>query len=432
MLKKNNPVLFFKIRFCIGFILSLFGLPLWAITEIGISTYHYIIPVVCLMQMYLIYRLKNTPMLLMSLLYLFIYFIYLIPYYYNGAQLSEYTQYQNPLYYNRILYIFYMFYSGITLASSYDFNPYKHRLKNMIKINTQKPITIIYILFLFILIIFVYRQGENVLKANVPYMAYKENLENANSLPIFCILFILFLPFIIKNIVIKNILFNTFIVAISYFSITRGFRMVFVPMIFLIYLYYIDMKIKTKYMIIAMILGFVFMGYINSLKMNTPFEIYNIFSENDKFILSHHADNLYGSAVGMGLIDNGTITYGKRTLLSIGWISEIIIPPTFLPNYMKYPHIINSSVQTGGGGLFITGAYMMWGGLGVLIFGFLFAQLVRLTYKKQNSILSLITTIILIFSARWISYDFHIILRFSLIGLFIYYFLNNTKIKYNK
>lgn len=421
-----------RIRLCFALLVSLFAIPLWVFTKGGFETYHIAVPLVIVMQLYLIQRFKNTQLLLILTLYAFIYFIYLIPYFYLDIQLSEHTMFNKFELFSEVLLQFYLFYAGLTLSATKSFNPEHLKLKDLIHIPQCTYKNIIFVFLLVIAFLLVLRQGENVFNSSNPYQAYMDNLESSSALPMFLLLLLFFSYFMIQNKKMRNVIFFTIFGGIFLFTITRGYRVLIAPLGFIFILLYFDLKIKTKWILGIVVLGFVGLTALNALKSGEEVKIEHLFSENSEYILSHHADNLYGSAAGVGLIRSGQIDLADRALLNGGFFLETAIPPAFLPNQIKYPLIISSKTKTGGGGLCITGAYMMWGYLGVFLFAFILGEFIRITYLKKRTSWALIAAIVLIYSANWFSYDFHVILRFPFFGFIIYLLIKYIVIKFPK
>lgn len=202
--------------------------------------------------------------------------------------------------------------------------------------------------------------------------------------------------------------------------------MILAPLGMLIFSFYFDNKIKIRSLLLLFIAGFLVLVFINALKMNMNFQAQNILSEggDNDFIISHHAYNLYVASAGIGLVKQDIITFWDRVMLNIGFVAETLVPPSWLSNNFKYPHIITNFLSTGGGGLCIVGAYLMWGYVGVICFGYLLGCFICSSYKKNSSLQALICSVLLVFFPRWISYDFHIILRFSFLALVLYFVLS--------
>ena len=214
------------------------------------------------------------------------------------------------------------------------------------------------------------------------------------------------------------------IVMLTGYCVTRGFRMILAPTGLLIFMLFVDQRIRTRTVLLLFGLGFVALILVNSLKMSLSFSLDGMFSEGQHdYIVAHHADNLYVAAAGMGMLDCERIAFFDRVLLNLGFLAETVIPPGMLPDALKYPHIITHTVSTGGGGLFVMGAYLMWGYAGICIFGFLLGEFVRRTYQYRKPLQAIVCAVLMVFAPRWISYDFHIILRFSCLAVVIYLLL---------
>ena len=156
-----------RIRTMIAAIFLLAAIPLGVFTSGGMPTYRIIVPAVILMQFYLIRCFRNVQMLMILTLYLQIYFLYLVPYFYFGTELSQYSEFQNPVYFGKIAFLFYLFYTGLVCSARKPFNPSRIALCRLIRITTPRYKQVLYLLFLFVALGLVLRQGQNVLTAEV-------------------------------------------------------------------------------------------------------------------------------------------------------------------------------------------------------------------------------------------------------------------------
>lgn len=400
--------------------LMLCSLPLWSVIKLGVDVSYYVIPTILLLVIDLVINLRKVQLLLLFVLYSFLYFLYLIPYFWFHIQLSAYTDFQNFQLFSFVLFEFYLFYLGLSLSSIKSFNSQNIRLKDCIHFYCPFKIQLLYLLFLFVVLSWVIKQGQNVFLSSNPYITYMDNLESNSALPMFWLLFMFFGHYVINEKRIRIMLFPVLYMLFIYFCITRGYRNLLAPVIFLIFLFNFDSKLKLKWLLWLFLFAFMAMIGLNALKMGVDFKWIYLLTESDEFILSHHADNLYISAQGLGLVENDRIAFWDRIMLNIGFLLESICPPSLLPDFMKYPAIIRLYTDNGGGGLCIGGAFLMWGFGGVLLFGYLLGKLIRVSYDYSNKSLKIISMVILIFSANWFSYDFHVILRFSVLAYIIY------------
>ncbi len=403
--------------------------PIWLLTEIGIPTYYFTVPAVILMQILILKLFSNTQPLIIFSLYLFVYFLYLIPYFYFGMQLSSYTKYQNEHYYNMIAFMFYLFYLGMLLAGKFRIREKGLRLFDKCSISTNKYQRVIFYGLFAVVFLMSLRQGQNVISGDsVSYQAYMENLENINGMPLYAIMLMSFLPLILKNATSSKIKLGILFLIFALFCITRGLRIVMAPLGLLAFLVFVEGKIKNKSLYVMLFIGYSFFVIANALKMNVEMQIGMLFSESDEdYILSHHSDMLYGTAAGIGLIENGIVTFFQRMILNITYVLEMVIPPSLFPDEYKFPQIITSATPVGGGGLCILAAFYMWGYIGIVMLGYWFTRFVCISYYRSSSFRVLICIIVLIFFPRWVSYDFNNLIRFPFFAFLAYYFIFKFK-----
>jgi len=415
---------------CLIFMLSLFAVPLWAAIETGVKIYYIVVPLIFIIQFVLLSRYKAIQPLLLLSLYLFLYFLYLLPYFYFGIRLSQYTLYNKYDYFNKILFIFYLFYLGLLMSSIKSVNLQKNRLVDLITIKPNSGISTLVLCVVIVALMFLFKQGKSVIGSSSAYSVYTQNLEEGNSLGLYILLVLFYLFFLIKKkrrTIVMAFLFLVF----AYYCISRGFRMVLAPMLMLAFILFFELRWKTIILVGITFLGFVLLIMVNSIKMNNLLSLnfHTMFNDNSSkdFIIAHHADILYGGASALGGVKEGNITILHRLLLSIGLVTEAIIPPSFLPAVMKYPHIIGMYTRIGGGGLALLGAYLMWGYIGVVVFGFVLGKFIGKAYSSGSGVHCIIVMTILVYFPRWISYDFHVLLRFSFYAFLMYCTLNIAK-----
>ncbi len=410
-------------------IMTIITIPLGIYTHCGGNVGKIIILLIFSMQLFLTEKFKYTQGLLLLSLYLFIYVLYFIPYFYQGMDLSEWTEYQNSYYFNLTIYQFYIFYLGLCIGASYPMNENKRILINKISFESSPLNIFFYSILLLFIIKSVLNIGVNVLDSTNPYEAYIENLDNSSSLPLFAIVFIFILYVNIKNKYLKTLFLCICFSILLYHNITRGFRILIPIIILCIFISKFELKWKTSSLLIMFCLGFAGLILLNNLKNGDNFSLNTLFSEEgNNFILSHHADSLYGSACMNGVIIEGELTIIDRFKLLMGFILESIVPPSLLPIDMKYPLFINELTITGGGGLCPTGCYVMGGYPLTLLFPILYVRFINYCYKEDISpYIKFAGIITLILFPRWISYDFHVILRIPIIACTILFLLSKLK-----
>lgn len=412
-------------------ILTIISIPLGIYTHNEGDVGKIIVLLIFFMQLYLIKRFKYSQGLLLLSLYLFIYVLYFIPYFFQGLDLSEWTEYQNRYYFSLSLYQFYIFYLGLCIGASYPINENKSTLITDLSFKVTPLNNFFFCIALFIVIKAVLNIGQNVLNSSNPYEAYIGNLDNSNSLPLFAIIFVLVFYICIKKKLLKTFFLTIFFLILLYHNITRGFRILIPIIILAIFLIKFELKWKTRTLLIMFCIGFIGLILLNNLKNGDSFSFNTLFSEEgDDYVLSHHADSLYGSACMNGVIQENKLILFDRIKLLIGFILEAVIPPSFLPIEMKYPLFINEMTITGGGGLCPIGCYVMGGYFFTLLFPICYVRFIDYCYKENiNPYIKLIGITTLILFPRWISYDFHVILRIPIIACFITFIASKIKLE---
>lgn len=296
--------------------------------------------------------------------------------------------------------------------------------------NTTPIVSKALVLITFTVICYLFRfGGENVLNSANPYVTYMQNLDKSNVLGLLVLMFLALCYFAIKKQKPRNAITIFFSIIIAYFAITRGFRVMIAPLGFMFVLLFLEQKLTIKSILLLAFIGLVGLGYINALKMNEEFSLRYIFSTDDSFILSHQADELYGAAAANGLIGSGEISFWDRIGLQIGLLAQSIIPPSFFPDQMRFPMIIMLHTPTGGGGLFVTGASIIFGYFGLFIITFLISKIIRFAYLTHNRYWKILTFFILMYAPNWFSYDLNVILRFPVIAIILYYTLTHINLK---
>lgn len=412
--------------------LILLSIPIFLFLSMEINLSYIIVPLVVLEIITIVKKYKELQALQLMVLYLFVYFLYLIPYFFWGYKLSDYSTYQNPSYFNKIAFLFYLFYLGVLCVPFNNKTITRTRLFDELHINTGTFQKAIYAIILLLVTLLSLRQGQNVLSSDNSYVLYKENLDSINSLPLYLILLLVFYPIICVWNQRNRVIFVILLLTVTFFCISRGVRMVLAPVIILAYMVFFEGKLSRKSFLTLLAIGYVFLIFVNALKMNMDMQMSMLFSEgSDNVIISHHADNLYVAASGFGLINEGVISFFDRLLLCLGFISEMIVPPSIIPDEYKFPHIININSSTGGGGLFITGSFLMWGYLGPFLFGYLYTNILISSYVRKilNTGLVIVCIVTIVYFPRWMSYDYHIILKFPFVSLLLLYLLK-CRIKY--
>lgn len=161
--------------FVIVCLLSL--VPLGGYMYVGGNIALFCIPLMFGLIAVLIARLRNAQPLLIMAFYLFIYFLYLIPHFTLGSELSEYSTYQQTDLFNRVLFQFYVYYTGMATATFPMINQNRWRLADLQLFRISKLNIVFYLLAFMVIVRITLSYGVNVLIADNPTLLIRITLK---------------------------------------------------------------------------------------------------------------------------------------------------------------------------------------------------------------------------------------------------------------
>ena len=413
----------------IGFLFLILFPIFFALNFADISIYKIVMPLTVLLILFSLYLYRNVQIMMIIIIYIALYFVYLFPFFYFGIQLSQYTIYNNVHNFEKVALMFYIFFLGLIFSSDLNLNMKKMKVSEVLFVNYSFSKRIILFFCSIVLVILTFSQGTNIYRAANYYQAYKENLKLLGSSSLYGVIPLLILGFSYKSRKTRFLIIGPFVFLYCIFAITRGTRMVLVPYVMLIFVLCFDLKFKSIYIVWLCMFGFVFLLVLNMVKAKISFEASNLFGTGTEYLISHHTDMDYICCAILGLFDDNKISPLLRFSTRLGTLLEVIVPPKILPDSWKYPHAIAGILPNGGGcPMFVVLYISFFGFAGIFVMGVILSKLVSLLYKKGEKQISikLIIVSILIFSSRWISYDFHTILRFPAFAVIFYYFIKIT------
>lgn len=397
---------------------------LWIYQQTGGIAFYSYAPLFILLCAGLVYRLRNAQPLLIWMLYLSIYFAYLLPLFYGGAHLSQYSTYHRIELFDQVGFQFFVFYLGLGIGALTFVNPAGRCLRNMAYPEVSGVNLTAYLGILSIIIYLTLQNGVNVLTADNPYEAYTNNLESTSAIALFAILAFSMGLCITRDRWIQKFVFGCFAMLLFYYYVTHGYRIALTSLIMSLFIFFFELRLRTRTLMIGFLVAGVLFIWLNQLKSGVQFDSSTLLTEGDEnYILSHHADNLYGTACMNGVIAEGKYTVFDRVALLGGTLLQSVIPPSLFPDSLRFPHFVREYTIIGGGGLAPVACWVMGGWIMTLLFPFC---LVRLAARVYNDTVTpwirVAFMTVCVFCCHWTSYDFHVVLRFPLYavtGLFL-------------
>ena len=414
----------------LSFMYGISGFVFLCFSAFKLQFYEFCFPMTVCLFVICLFLFRNRQPLLFIDFYLFLYFINLFYYFYQGTQLSEHYIYQKQYLFEKGCLLFYFFY----YAQFCTYRKYKKSVccNNAIIRNCKHDFSfmskICLLLFSFGLLILTYRIGTDMIRQGFNYRVYIENLKSSSVIPA---LFILMFSLYAFSRRANRLLCYFFAFAYLYFCLSRGFRITALPAFLVIYLAFYEGKIPNAFFLGVLFVGLLGILVAGELKDKGTLDFSSLFDTNSGgVIISHHADILYTVTATFGLAEDGLIDGVLRLCLGGAFFLQAVILPSFFPDTLRFPLVISHFTINGGGGLFLAGSYLFWGFAGVFVSSYIINLLIIKAYNTQSSYFRLGMAIVLVFSCNWISYDFHTILRFPVYTLIVYWFLTRIDWRY--
>ena len=403
----------------IGCVLSL--VPLWVYNLAGGAIEWCCMPLLVLLQIGLIYRFRTMQPLLVLSIYLFIYALYLFPHFLSGARLSEWWAYQDTHYFRQVLLQFYVFYVGMAVGALAPMNPERHRLIDLQTIHVSQGTALCFTLVVCGLVALTYRSGVNVLVADNPYHAYVENGKSGSFITMMAIIATVSVGVVLRGRRVGKMVMTVLFLILIYYMVTRGYRILLTTVIMGCFLLYFELRFKTRTILLGCVLGVVLFLLLNIAKGGAELEWESLFNAGSgEVILSHHADNLYGTAAMNGLYENGSIDIIHRLWMGLAWFSHALIPPSMTPQMVRVPQFVTLFTSIGGGGLAPVICWLYWGYIGCFLFPFLLVRWISDVYQnRKGRYQRLAVFMVLMTGCNWLSYDFHSVLRLPVLACMI-------------
>lgn len=423
----RKQVFFFILLVCCSclllfFIFSVFRIPF----------YNYCFPMTFFLFIVCLYLFRDYQSILFVDIYIFFYFIYLFYHFYQGKQLSEYLRYQQTFFFEKACLLFYIFY--YCQFCTYYIVPKKgscgkhYIVHDRYKLSSVENIFLVFLMM--VLLILSFRIGTNMIRVGFNYKIYINNLKESSVIPLFFVIFFAIYSFSENA---NKLLCYCFMFVYLYFCFSRGFRVTAIPACLVMYFAFYEGRISNKLFLGVLLLGLIILLISGVLKDVGSVNFKYLFNgSNKKMIISHHADVLYTVSSTFGLVEENYINFFQRCGIALSFFFQSVIPPSLFPETLRYPQVVSYFTENGGGGLFLAGSWLMGGMLGVFFVSFLVNILVLRAYDTKSQYFNLAMVIVLVFTCNWVSYDFHVILRFPVYAVVLFWLLTHFKWRYLK
>jgi hypothetical protein len=347
--------------------------------------------------------LNFQPGLLM-LIFISFYLIYLIPVFTFNIPIAYHTQYNTLQYYHKTLSIFILFLIFLTI--------FLKRMPNQIVLKNKLPVikssALFYVLLAIqvVIIIQAVSSGASIAGSSNSYEVYVNNLENSNGLwEYFYLVYFLAYLFAPNKYCKRHILLTIFLIY-CYVSLTRGYRIQLIEMIFLVFILYVDGNFKNIFIVAGTLLGLVSMElfglYKIAGKLDFDYFIHN-FQNYDTVLVSNQTEVFYSTTAVLALKSSGYLGWAVQSQTFFAFVLNFIIPTGLLwkgSRVLDYLYISDI-----GGGGFCFGYFYFWFGIaGVIAIAYFVGW--NLNNRASTNIYKIIYLILFIaLCPRWFAYE---------------------------
>jgi hypothetical protein len=352
---------------------------------------------------------SNNGAALVILTFASTYLLAPLPYFLFEIPIVGYLDNVNYLSYLRTLNIFLIFMVSVGFFGS-NLNKTSVSMRGYerdFNITFNRPLIFIYwsIVLLYMYLTF---KGESVtnISGENNYDVYTNNLgEQGGALEYFFIL--MGIGYLMSYKMVNRVIFIAFAVLYLYFCITRGFRIQVLEMLMMIALLFFKEKMTFKNVVFASFIGFFLFQALGYAKhgMGSFDTLFTIYQGQD--IRMNQTEVFYSSNNVINAILNGNSLAVDRIYSLVVAFLAFVVPAGLLPSiwHTTVSTVNNTGLPTGGGG-FIAGHYYYWlSWPGVLLSGFIVANLFKIHQTTDKSTVYLFSVLLLSTFPRWIAYE---------------------------
>ena len=376
--------------------------------------------VLLVVNVLVIYYTRNMQAAMLIFIFILTYNIHYL-YNWQGVQLSPYVQFQKMEYYGISSMLSLLLFAGVIIAMKLNGN--KERKRSTFSYLKDKERSKLWFgvccMVCVLILLYLQRQGTNLLLAGGDlYNVYRDILESISGLAVYFYIFF-FLLFVYRPDALYNIAIGVILIWYLWFAMTRGMRMLMVPPMLICFFYFFENKFRSVWIVVFAALGVFLLSAINRFKNNLP--IWGSAEKSD-ILINNQSELLYGSNAVIGTVQEMMINFVDRMELFGGYVITCLLPPSVLPDSLKFPHYLSGlHVEFGGGGLIVSSFYVMLGVLGPVLLGVYLGYIINYVYEKKNPnyYLSLFFVLSFFLVTRWYSYDANLLFRLSFYTLFV-------------
>jgi|GEM_PF-4215388 len=352
-----------------------------------------------------IFYYRKNQIFVLLIIYSLTFFIYLIPYYFGDTYYAIQHNLITVSNTNKLIFIQSLFTCFLFLFLKI---PQNWKIKNNIKSNKENRKIFYFCFFIMIYICFFKLKG-----ATIFFSKYGDSSVNNSFLEYYLIFFIIAYRYIKnKKLELSLCLFSLFY---SFRLLLYGLRLAALFQLILIFVFYFENKIKTKWIVTGSIFIFVLFSFLAFYRVgvstNNLSQVLGVVEKDGiKWLQTTQGDVWMSSSMYLDLKLNGIFDTTARLKSIVGfWLSMVmpskyVFTEAYFRNYAQQFYV----QKVGGGGITAIYLYMWYGYLGIFLFARFLSKNINKAYQNRGSIYGVFLMVIFV---RWYSYNILIVFK---------------------
>ncbi len=363
-------------------------------------------------NIFYIHKFWKNQAIIICLCFTMTYWLYMVLYYFAEMDYCTYSVYRTLEYTNATLRVVGFFFAMLFLF----IQPIKGKLSDYIPHRNNILIYLVSVLIMLFVCLYAYRVGGT--------FTYKTEQGVNSSLYEYYFIFAL-LAFVYsgnKNrehlLLVVNMLYIVLLLRL-------GLRLVVLMIILMLFLEYFEDRFKTKWVVVAVVAGFLFMSFWSIFRSGLVSEALDfkiLLGIKKDVLITNQGDVFYTSAAQAAQVMDGEWGIAFRIFSLFSFFVNIILISKYQLVAGKLNSVLeNSSIYVPGGGFGAMYAYVWLGVIGVVLLAVYIAYHINRISKSGNGDISIVYGVFLIFTFfRWYAYNLSIVFKMGF-WLFLIY-----------
>lgn len=359
-----------------------------------------------------IYKFRNSQAIMICATFALTYWLYMLLYYFGGINYCTYSLFRTPEYTDgtlRIAGLFMNFLFYFIKTPKDSFAKYIPKRNNMIVWTGCS-------LVMLLIIAYTYRVGGN--------FSYKSEGVNS-SLYEYYFIFALF-AFVYAGDSIKEKILLV-INAIYILALLRlGLRLVVLMIVLMLFIEYFENRFKTRYILLALVGGFLFMSFWSMLRsglVGEKMDLLSMLGVTDRALVTNQGDVFYTSSAQYAQVALGKWTISDRLVAFGSFFGNIVLTNKHqLPAGKLNVLMEQMGIKVPGGGFGGMYAFVWLDVVGVVLLAYYISHFINnITNEEKNGLTNIYGVFLVFTFFRWYAYNLAIVFKMGFWLLIVYY-----------